>query len=79
MSDYELTLRDFQQLVANASRHHLKQIAAPLAMTVHTRGGKAYFRDAARRELSLDIVHARVQADPEVRRWAYNLYMSYFR
>ena len=79
MTGYELSLKDVEYLVATATRHHLEQIATPLALTVHTRGGAWSFRDAAGETVALTTVHWRIQADEQLRRETYNLYMSYAR
>lgn len=79
MTTDELSLSDFEYLVATATRHHLKQLATPLGLTVHTRRGAWSFRDAAGQAVPVETIHRRLQADPQLRREVYNLYMSYAR
>lgn len=77
MTGYELAPEQFDGLVRMASRHHRKQIADWLSLTVHLRRGEVSFRSSDGSEVPLQEVYRRCQADCDVRRWAYNLYMHY--
>ncbi len=77
MTGYELTLADFEYLVGVASRHHRKQIAGWLSLTVGVRRDKVFFRGSDGVVVPFQEVHRRCQADDQIRRWAYNLYMNY--
>ena len=77
MSGWEIDLRAFTELVEVASLHHMKQIAEPIGLTVHTRRGAIHFRDPSGVEVRLERVLALTQADPQVQRWTYNLHMYY--
>jgi hypothetical protein len=74
---YELTPDYFADLIRLASRHHRKQIAEMLSLTAHTRRGTAYLRGPDGAEVPAAEAYRRSQADDQVRRWVYNLWMHY--
>lgn len=77
MTGYELSPEDFAFLVGMASRHHRKQIAESLGLTVHVRRGEVFFRCPDGAEVAWTEAHRRSQADDQVRRETYNLSMHY--
>jgi hypothetical protein len=79
MKGYELSLDDFTYLVRVSSRYHAKQIASWVGFTAHTRQGSVYFRDKNGDEVPLGNVHHALQADDQLQRSVYNLWMSYAR
>lgn len=79
MAGFDLSLDDFAYLVRVASRHHLKEIAGWLSLTTRRRREAIVFLDEGGREVTLAEAHRLCQADPQLMRWAYNLFMSYAR
>ena len=77
MTGDELLPNQLTYLVKVASRHHRNQIAGWVSLTAHTRRGEPYFRDVEGAEVPFAEVCELLQADNEVRRWTYNLYMHY--
>lgn len=77
MTGYELSADDLDYLVRVASRHHRTRMAGWISLTAHTRKGEPYFLDAAGDEVPLAVVFLSLQANVEVQRWAYNLWMHY--
>jgi hypothetical protein len=79
MTDWELSLLQFSQLMATVSRHHAKQIAEDLSLTAHRKDRMLYFRDNAGGVVPIKQVFEMSQSEPEAKRHCYNLWMSYFR
>jgi hypothetical protein len=77
MTGHELAPMDFAILLRVASRHHRQQIAGWLSLTAHTRRGQVCLRDAEGAEGPLAEAQRASQADVQVQRRAYNLFMHY--
>jgi hypothetical protein len=77
MSGYALRREDFAYVVEVASRHHRKQIAGSLGLTVHVRRGEVFFRGPDGAEVPLEEAHRRSQAEAQIQREIYNLFMHY--
>jgi hypothetical protein len=74
---YDLTLEQFTYLVKVSSRLHRKQIAGLVSLTTHTRKGVVSFKNGDAHEVPLASLHCACQANVEIRRSVYNLYMHY--
>lgn len=77
MTGYEVSPDDFAFLVEMASRHHRKQIAESLGLTIHFRRGEVFFRGPDGGEVPWMEAYRRSQADDQIRRETYNLSMHY--
>ncbi len=77
MKGYRLTGEQFAQLVRVSSRHHRKQIAGLVCLTAHTRKGMVSFRDREGCEVPLIDLHRKCEANAQIRRQVYNLWMNY--
>lgn len=77
MATFKLSLSDFEFLLKTATRHHLKQIAEMGKMSAHTRRGLPYFKDRNGRMVSSQKLHQACDADPDLQRQIYSLYMHY--
>lgn len=77
MAGYRITVEDFALLVRGTTRYRRKEIAGWLSLTAHTRRGEVFFRGPDGVEVPLQEVHRQVQADAQLRRWAYNLHMHF--
>jgi hypothetical protein len=77
MTEYAINPEDFACLVEAASRHHRKQIAVSLGLTVHVRRGEVFFRGSDGAIVPLEEAHRRSQADAQVKRETYNLFMHH--
>ena len=78
-SGYELRVSDVSSLLSAASAWHRKQIAALVKVVVRKKGEGFRYFDESGTEISLSEVHRRSQANADIRRSIYNLWMFYTR
>ena len=74
---YATDISTFDWLLGVIRRYHLKQIAEPVGLSITRKKGLWYFSNKAGRSVSPREFHRLTQQDSQVRRWVYNLYMSY--
>ena len=75
----ELKISDIGCLLSVASVSHRKQLAGLVKARIKKEGGGFRFFDDSGAEFSLSEVHRRSQADGDVQRQVYNLWMFYAR
>ena len=76
---YESKISDIGYLLSVASVSHRKQLAGLVKARIKKEGGGFRFFDDSGAEFSLSEVHRRSQADGDVQRQVYNLWMFYAR
>jgi hypothetical protein len=77
ITGYESTFKDFLYLLDVGSEKDLLEVATALGLTARVAGMDTHFYTADGRKLALEAVHQAGQADLQVQRLIYNLWMTY--
>jgi hypothetical protein len=76
-SGYDSKITDITYLLSVASIEDRSRFAGFLKIRIEKRDERFQFFDETGREVGLAEVHQRSQADPEIQRSVYNMWMTY--